>query len=402
MSAFNSTENEETPNTRLVTISLADREDGLYYLSEKAPFFDVILAKSHVNPGTSLILPVTVHKMLPCAVVPVVLRYGGKNWTVSYTGDSSRPRFGSKWKNFVIDNRLKCGDACVFELTDPSRTKPVFKVHILRADLPPELMELVDIREMLQVAQAIQIEELIEADKLEMGKGQNQIGSLQRPGEIVNDKAATSRAVADKAYDMMMSFEFVFVLHFLVELLGRANDLCRMLQCISQDIVNSMDVVSNMKQIIQNFRENGWDELLMNVKNFCEEQAIEIPDMNEMRRSSRGRSPQNPVTWEHHYRIDIFSGTIDCILQELRIRFNEDVVELLKLSSCLDPRRGYELFNIGNICKLAEKFYPVDFSSQEKLHLKISWNYMNLTFEKMHTFSMLLHFLNYAKYYPRQ
>ncbi|KAL6513500.1 hypothetical protein OROGR_020986 [Orobanche gracilis] len=93
-----------------------------------------------------MILPVSVHKMLPCAAVPVVLRYGGKNWTVCYTGDSKRPRFDSKWKNFVIDNHLKYGDACVFELTDPSRTKPVFKVHILRADLPPELLELVDIR----------------------------------------------------------------------------------------------------------------------------------------------------------------------------------------------------------------------------------------------------------------
>ncbi|XP_057774970.1 uncharacterized protein LOC130993949 [Salvia miltiorrhiza] len=91
--------------------------------------------------------------------------------------------------------------------------------------------------------------------------------------------------------------------------------------------------------------------------------------MNGVRRSSRGRAPNNPVTWENHYRVDIFYGTIDCILQELGFRFNEDAIELLKLSSSLDPRRGYELFNIDDICKLVEKYYPADFSSQDKLHL---------------------------------
>ncbi|XP_057793218.1 uncharacterized protein LOC131009829 [Salvia miltiorrhiza] len=90
-------------------------------------------------------------------------------------------------------------------------------------------------------------------------------------GEIINDKSATSRAVADKAYDVMMSFELVFVLHFLIDLLGRENDLCRMLQCISQDIVNAIDAISNTKEIIQKFRENGWSGLLEKVRRFCEQ-----------------------------------------------------------------------------------------------------------------------------------
>ncbi|VVA39571.1 PREDICTED: zinc finger, partial [Prunus dulcis] len=40
-------------------------------------------------------------------------------------------------------------------------------------------------------------------------------------------------------------------------------------------------------------------------------------------------------------------------------------VELLTLSSLLDPRNSLKSFNIEHICKLAEKFYPADFLPQE-------------------------------------
>ena len=58
--------------------------------------------------------------------------------------------------------------------------------------------------------------------------------------------------------------------------------------------------------------------------------------------------------------------TIDSQLQELNNRFKEDTVELLIRSTSLDPRGGYSSFNIEDICKLAEKYYPMDFTEQEK------------------------------------
>lgn len=85
-------------------------------------------------------------RLLPRATVPVVIRHGGKTWTVSYVGDTDRPRFDCQWKTFIIDNDLRCGDACVFELMESSSTNVTLKVHILRGDLPPELRELVDSR----------------------------------------------------------------------------------------------------------------------------------------------------------------------------------------------------------------------------------------------------------------
>ncbi|XP_022877831.1 uncharacterized protein LOC111395863 [Olea europaea var. sylvestris] len=50
---------------------------------------------------------------------------------------------------------------------------------------------------------------------------------------------------------------------------------------------------------------------------------------------------------------------------ELNTRFNELSVELLSLTVALDPQNSFESFNGDDICKLAEKFYPCDFSQQE-------------------------------------
>lgn len=65
---------------------------------------------------------------------------------MSYTGDCSFPMFDSNWKAFVLENELKVGDTCVFELMECSRTNLRFKVHILRGDLPPELLTKVNSR----------------------------------------------------------------------------------------------------------------------------------------------------------------------------------------------------------------------------------------------------------------
>ena len=43
------------------------------------------------------------------------------------------------------------------------------------------------------------------------------------------------------------------------------------------------------------------------------------------------------------------------------------MIELLMLCSALDPQDDYKSFNIDNICKLAERFYPKDFQEQEML-----------------------------------
>ncbi|KAL0429334.1 UNVERIFIED_CONTAM: B3 domain-containing protein [Sesamum radiatum] len=120
-------------------------DDDIPYLTGKL-FFDVVLAKSHVNPNYHFQLPVRITREFPRTTIPVVLRYNRKNWNLDYIGNSTNPRFDPKWRKFVVDNKLEIGDACVFELMEHNTTNIKFKVHILRGDLPPELQAAINSR----------------------------------------------------------------------------------------------------------------------------------------------------------------------------------------------------------------------------------------------------------------
>ena len=64
------------------------------------------------------------------------------------------------------------------------------------------------------------------------------------------------------------------------EIMGITNILCQALQQHSQDLLNSMHLVSTTKSLIQKLRDDGWESLLASVISFCEQHEIDIPDMN--------------------------------------------------------------------------------------------------------------------------
>ncbi|CAL5432987.1 unnamed protein product [Camellia sinensis] len=285
----------------------------------------------------------------------------------------------------------------------------------------------------LRAAQATDIaKKLAIDDEFETGKGKNQIGTLKRVGDtrwgshlgsicslinmfsatcavlrnIINDGSKSNlRAEADGVYDSITSFEFVFILHLMRDIMEITNDLCQALQSKSQDILNAMHLVFTTKILIQKFREDGWVPLLEKIKLFSNDHGIQIPDMSCPYKGGRGRSrsERDQLTMEHHFRVDIFMITVDSQLQELNNKFKEDVMELFVLSSALDPRDGYRSFNIEDICKLANKFYPMDFSEQEKLHLKYQLENYKLDisilpeFQKLSTISELCQMLAKTK-----
>ncbi|XP_028098458.1 uncharacterized protein LOC114298153, partial [Camellia sinensis] len=252
----------------------------------------------------------------------------------------------------------------------------------------------------LKVAQAAEIEHMIDIDELETGKGLNQISTLQRVGDtrwsshfksvsslikifsptcevllnIINEGTTSAqRGDADSAYETLTSFEFVFILHLMKEMLEITDLLCQALQCRSQDILNAMNLVSSTKALLQKFRNDKWDALLANVQSFCEVRNIDVPNMNApyIRTRGRARDHQDEFTIEHYYRADIFYAAIDSQLQELNGRFSEHAIELLNLSSALDPRDVSETFRIDDICRLVENFYLQDFKDQEKIQLRM-------------------------------
>jgi hypothetical protein len=121
--------------------------------------------------------------------------------------------------------------------------------------------------------------------------------------------------------------------------------------------------------------------------------------MNARYTRARGRSchqnEESSMTMEHHFRIDVFVAAIDFQLQELDNRFSEHAVELLRLSAALSPQDAYKSFKIDDICSLVEKFYPQDFTEQEKIILRFQLDYYRLDvpkhsdFQNMSTLSEL-------------
>ncbi|CAL1406910.1 unnamed protein product [Linum trigynum] len=169
------------------------------------------------------------------------------------------------------------------------------------------------------------------------------------------------------------------------EILSTTDMLSQALKRKSQDIFNAMILVESTKKLLNEFRDKEWDSLLAKVVGFCKQYDIEVPDLSAP--FFRGRSiRKRDVTNEHHYHYDVFNAAIDVQMTELgsrfndRVvfdaaidvqmtelgsRFNDRVVELLKLSSSLNPRDGFKTFDIDAICKLAREYYPLDFSDDD-------------------------------------
>ncbi|XP_052295669.1 uncharacterized protein LOC107177821 isoform X1 [Citrus sinensis] len=302
---------------------------------------------------------------------------------------------------FNVWRKVKDGKNCAFLNhvgKDPNSSHK--KAEKSCEDLMRQSQHLPQRNEELKRAQAADIEYMISIDELESGRGLNQIGTLQRPGDtrwssrfrsvsnlitmfsatcsvllnIIEDGTnAFQRGDADAAYEAMTSFEFVFILHLMKEIMAITDILCQALQSKSQDILHAMHLVSSTKALIQKFRDYGWITLLNQVKSFCEVRNIDIPEMNAqyVARQGRARRQEDNFTVAEHYRVNLFYAVIDCQLQELSSRFNEHAVQLLILSSALDPRECRESFRIGDVCQLADKFYPADFTDVDKMNLKI-------------------------------
>ncbi|KAH9801146.1 TTF-type domain-containing protein [Citrus sinensis] len=239
-----------------------------------------------------------------------------------------------------------------------------------------------------------EIIDLIASGEVQTGTGANQIHTLQRPGatrwsshfrsvsrlldlfSVVHKVLGklvecgpnnNIRGEAKGACESMISFKFVFILHLLNKVLGMSDLLCQALQVKSQDILNVVHLVSTTKKLLQRLRDNGWETFIENVVLFCEKNEIDMPDMKAHHMKGRGRSCQQNdyITVEHYYHYDIFNTVIDFQLMELNNRFTEQTLELLTLSSALNPIDAFKSFKIEDICSLAERFYPEDFTKIE-------------------------------------
>ncbi|XP_002453726.2 uncharacterized protein LOC8077754 [Sorghum bicolor] len=232
----------------------------------------------------------------------------------------------------------------------------------------------------------------IEKGEIMTGRGLNQESSLARPGdtrwgshlktllrilvmweaiidvlEIVKKDSFKPRnnGGALGLIEKMESFGFVFILHLMIQLLSMTDILSQALQKKDQDIVEAMHLISDVKDSLQDMRENGWEPLLKRVITFCEKNEIEVPDMDKeinVRGTSRRRKQK--VTNMHYYHVELFLVAIDALLTEMNHRFSETSSELLVCMAAFNPRNSFSNFDVYKLVRLAE-IYADDFDIGE-------------------------------------
>ncbi|XP_062230201.1 B3 domain-containing protein Os06g0112300-like isoform X2 [Phragmites australis] len=127
----------------------ADDDWEVTPLSGNHPFFTIVMSRSQVQKSFQLTIPIRFLRHLPEARVAAVLHCRGRSWAMSYCGDLKCKKLGAEWRDFAVDNRLRVGDACVFEFVgteskgeaknNNQEMEIVFRVQVLRGGLPEEV-----------------------------------------------------------------------------------------------------------------------------------------------------------------------------------------------------------------------------------------------------------------------
>jgi hypothetical protein len=66
---------------------------------------------------------------------------------------------------------------------------------------------------------------------------------------IINERSTYSQfGDANAVYKMITSFQFIFILHLMKEIMGITDSLCQHLQQKSQDILTAVQLVANTKK----------------------------------------------------------------------------------------------------------------------------------------------------------
>uniref|UniRef100_A0A453SGX5 DUF4371 domain-containing protein n=1 Tax=Aegilops tauschii subsp. strangulata TaxID=200361 RepID=A0A453SGX5_AEGTS len=174
------------------------------------------------------------------------------------------------------------------------------------------------------------------------------------------------RTTATGLIKQMESFEFVLILHLMIRLLGKTNNLSQCLQLKNQNIVRAVGLIKTTLEDIQEIRLNGWDELFKEVTDFCVKYNIVVPNMEDTA-TANGRSRTwggQLVTYNHHFKNEIFNVLHDQLIVELNNRFAERSTQLLRCIACLDPKNSFANYNEDKLVDLAN-MYAADFSTYE-------------------------------------
>jgi len=159
-------------------------------------------------------------------------------------------------------------------------------------------------RDMIRDINLKEVSKALGCGLLETRTGLNQEQCLQRPGdtrwsshykslrslvnlfqtiikvlEFVENEDNDGKAMGVLVY--FQSFEFVFYLHLMLNILTITNVLSNALQRKDQDIVNAVNCVRSTRSHLDKVRRDGWEQTLGEVYAFCDEHDISMLEMNE-------------------------------------------------------------------------------------------------------------------------
>jgi hypothetical protein len=182
-----------------------------------------------------------------------------------------------------------------------------------------------------------------------------------------------NRVDGDTSFSYLISFEFVFILCMMREILEITEYLGQALQKKAQDIVNAIHLVHSTKTLLEQLRsDNGGETFICKVIEFCMNHGISIPNFDEthLLRGGRARRQPDNFTKDYYFRVEVFQATIDTQLTELNLKFNENVMDLLSISVTLIPKNGSASFRASDVCNMVKKYYLADFNQNERIGLE--------------------------------
>ncbi|RLM70279.1 hypothetical protein C2845_PM17G12990 [Panicum miliaceum] len=169
------------------------------------------------------------------------------------------------------------------------------------------------------------------------------------------------------------SFEFVFMTHLLLNVLGYTRDLSRCLRIFRDDFMaNGIDLIGLSKNQLYKLRgNNGWDTFLKDVTSFCAKHDIKVRSMDDIYEPVlRSKGSFGKVKNIHRYRVEIFTSVFDGLFQEFNDRFDKVNTDFLLCVASLDPAKSFYHYDKDKLLKLAQ-FYLKDFSSKDLSQLPV-------------------------------
>jgi hypothetical protein len=167
----------------------------------------------------------------------------------------------------------------------------------------------------------------LESGDIFSGRGKNQETSLARPedtrwgshyttlariesmweavievlGIVHKDERNPSRAGG--LVHIMESFTFVFIMKLMLKILRITNELSLILQNKDQNIVQAMSLVTDVRSCLIDMRNHGWEPLFEEVKTFCNENDIPLPNVDEVvpKFGQSRKGGRNNITQDHFF-----------------------------------------------------------------------------------------------------